>query len=148
MGAAAERACLLTLVERSTGLALVAKLAHRTATAVNRAALQLIRTSGLPFRTITWDNGTEFHGYRALDEAAGVQSYFAYPHRPWQRGSNENFNGLLRQYIPKRASVVRLRQTDCDALAHKLNTRPRKRYGYQTPIERYEQLRRVLHLGC
>lgn len=148
MGATGERACILTLVERSTGLALVAKLAHRTTTAVNRAALQLINGSGLPFKTITWDNGTEFHGYRALDEATSVQSYFAYPHRPWQRGSNENFNGLLRQYVPKRSSVARLRQSDCDALAHKLNTRPRKRYGYQTPIERYEELRRVLHLGC
>lgn len=148
MGATGERACLLTLVERSTGLALVAKLAHRTTTAVNRAALQLITGSGLPFKTITWDNGTEFHGYRALDEATGVRSYFAYPHRPWQRGSNENFNGLLRQYVPKRSSVAKLRQTDCNALAHKLNTRPRKRYGYQTPIERYEELRRVLHLGC
>ena len=148
MGATGERACLLTLVERSTGLALVAKLAHRTTTAVNRAALQLINGSGLPFKTITWDNGTEFHGYRALDEATGAQSYFAYPHCPWQRGSNENFNGLLRQYVPKRTSVAKLRQADCDALAHKLNTRPRKRHGYQTPIERYEELRRVLHLGC
>lgn len=148
LGATGERACLLTLVERSTGLALVAKLAHRTTTAVNRAALQLITDSGLPFKTITWDNGTEFHGYRALDEATGVQSFFAYPHRPWQRGSNENFNGLLRQYLPKRRSVAKLRQTDCNALAHKLNTRPRKRYGYQTPIERYDELRRVLHLGC
>lgn len=148
MGATGERACLLTLVERSTGLALVAKLAHRTTTAVNRAALQVVSGSGLPFKTITWDNGTEFHGYRALDEATGLQSYFAYPHRPWQRGSNENFNGLLRQYIPKRSSVGKLRQTDCNALAHKLSTRPRKRYGYQTPIERYEEPRRVLHLEC
>ena len=148
MGATGERACLLTLVERSTGLALVAKLAHRTTTAVNRAALLLITGSGLPFKTITWDNGTEFHGYRALDEATGTQSYFAYPHRPWQRGSNENFNGLLRQYVPKRTSVAKLRQADCNALAHKLNTRPRKRYGYQTPIERYEELRGMLHLGC
>ena len=148
MGATGERPCLLTLVERSTGLALVAKLPHRTTTAVNRAALQLITGSGLLFKTITWDNGTEFHGYRALDEATGIQSYFAYPHRPWQRGSNENFNGLLRQYVPKRTTIARLRQIDCDAIALKLNSRPRKRYGYQTPIERYEQLRGVLHLGC
>ena len=148
MGATGERACLLTLVERSTGLALVGKLAHRTTTAVNRAALQLIQSSRLPFKTITWDNGTEFHAYQALDNATGIQSYFAYPHCPWQRGSNENFNGLLRQYVPKRSSVEKLRQSDCNALAHKLNTRPRKRYGYQTPIQRYEQLRRVLHLGC
>ncbi|MEZ0473001.1 IS30 family transposase, partial [Luteimonas salinilitoris] len=100
IGTASERPCLLTLVERSTGLALVARLPHRTVKAVNRAALDLIRRRGLPFKTITWDNGTEFHGYQALEQVAGVRCYFAYPHRPWERGSNENFNGLLRQYLP------------------------------------------------
>lgn len=148
MGATNERPCLLTLVERSTGLALIGKLPHRTTLAVNRVAMQLIHHSGLPFSTITWDNGTEFHGYKAIDEATGTQSYFAYPHHPWQRGSNENFNGLLRQYVPKRNSVAKLTQSDCNRLAHKLNTRPRKRYGFKTPIERYEELRGVLHLGC
>jgi IS30 family transposase len=129
IGAVDERDCLLTLVERSTGLALVAKLAHRTVTAVNRAAVKLVRDSGLPFKSITWDNGTEFHGYKALEAATGVRCYFAYPHRPWQRGSNENFNGLLRQYFPKRRSLARMRQHHCDLIAHKLNQRPRKRYG-------------------
>lgn len=66
MGAAGERDCLLTLVERSSGVALVEKLRHRTVTAVNRTTLRLIGNSGLPFKTITWDNGTEFHGYKAL----------------------------------------------------------------------------------
>lgn len=148
MGAVGERDCLLTLVERSSGLALVQKLRHRTVTAVNRAALQLIRDSGLPFETITWDNGTEFHGYKALEEATGVRCYFAYPHRPWERGSNENFNGLLRQYFRKRKSLAGVRQRDCDAVAHKINSRPRKRYGYQTPIERLAELSGVVHLGC
>jgi IS30 family transposase len=148
IGAVDERDCLLTLVERSTGLALVAKLAHRTVTAVNRAAVKLVRDSGLPFKSITWDNGTEFHGYKALEEATGVRCYFAYPHRPWQRGSNENFNGLLRQYFPKRRSLARMRQHHCDLIAHKLNQRPRKRYGYKTPIERLDELLGVLHLGC
>lgn len=148
MGAAGERDCLLTLVERSSGLALVEKLPHRTVTAVNRAALKLIRDSGLPFKTITWDNGTEFHGYKALEEATGVRCYFAYPHRPWERGSNENFNGLLRQYFRKRKSLARVRQRDCEVVTHKLNSRPRKRYGYRTPIEKLEELSGVLHLGC
>lgn len=148
MGAAHERECLLTLVERSSGIALVAKLAHRTVTAVNRAVLNLIHESGLPFKTITWDNGTEFHGYRQIEAVTGVRCYFAYPHHPWQRGSNENFNGLLRQYCPKRKSLARLRQRDCDLIAHKLNSRPRKRYGYKTPIERIEELHGPLHLGC
>lgn len=148
IGSVHERACLLTLVERSSGMALIAKLPHRTTKAVNRATLTLIRESGLPFRTITWDNGTEFHGYKALEAAAGVRCYFAYPHRPWQRGSNENFNGLLRQYFPKRRSLAGSQQQTCDRVALKLNSRPRKRYGYKTPIERLQELLGVLHLGC
>ena len=147
MGAAGERACLLTLVERSTGYAVVAWLPHRTVLAVNRAAIRAIRSSGLPFKTITWDNGTEFHGYQALEQAVSVRCYFAYPHHPWERGSNENFNGLLRQYFPKRKSLARVRQADCDRITTKLNQRPRKRHGYQTPIQRLQQSG-VLHLGC
>jgi IS30 family transposase len=147
MGAAGERACLLTLVERSTGYAIVAWLPHRTVLAVNRAAVRAIGSSGLPFKTITWDNGTEFHGYRELEQALGVQCYFAYPHHPWERGSNENFNGLLRQYFPKRKSLARVRQADCDRITTKLNQRPRKRHGYQTPIQRLQRSG-VLHLEC
>ena len=148
MGATGERDCLLTLVERSTGLAVVIKLPHRTVRAVNRAVLQAIGTRGLPFKTITWDNGTEFHGYRELELATGVHCYFAYPYHPWERGSNENFNGLLRQYFPKGKSLARIRQADCNAVAAKLNHRPRKRYGFQTPAQRIEQSSGVLHLEC
>ena len=147
MGSAGERTCLLTLVERSTGWAEVVKLPHRTVHAVNRAVLAVIRGSGLPFKTITWDNGTEFHGYRALEEATGTRCYFAYPHHPWERGSNENFNGLLRQYFPKRKSLARTRQADCDRVVAKLNQRPRKRHGFQTPAQQIQRSR-VLHLEC
>lgn len=148
IGAADERDCLLTLVERSSGVALVAKLPSRTTAAVNRATLKLIRTSGLPFKTITWDNGTEFHGYKGLEQAAGIRCFFAYPHRPWQRGSNENFNGLLRQYAPKRCSLAHMRQRHCDLIAQKLNQRPRKRYGFKTPIERLDELLGALRFEC
>jgi transposase, IS30 family len=148
MGSAGERVCLLTLVERSTGFALVIRLPHRTVRAVNRATIEAITTSGLPFKTITWDNGTEFHGYRQIEAATGVQCYFAYPHHPWERGSNENFNGLLRQYFRKRKSLARKRQHHCDEAAAKLNSRPRKRYGFKTPIQRMQELSGVLHLGC
>ena len=148
MGASGERTCLLTLVERATGLALVIRLPHRTVRAVNRAVIGAIRNSGLPFKTITWDNGTEFHGYRQIEEATGVYSYFAYPHHPWERGSNENFNGLLRQYFRKGRSLSGKRQADCDQAVAKLNTRPRKRYGFQTPADRMRKLSGVLHLGC
>ena len=108
----------------------------------------LIRCNDLPFKTITWDNGTEFHGYRQIEQATGVKSFFAYPHHPWERGSNENFNGLARQYFRKGRSLARARQADCDQVAAKLNSRPRKRYGFQTPIQRMQQLSGVLHLGC
>lgn len=148
MGAADERDCLLTLVERSSGVALVAKLPNRTVKATNRAARKLIRESGLPFKTITWDNGTEFHGYKDLERATGVRCFFAYPHHPWQRGSNENFNGLLRQYFRKRCSLAHVRQRHCNVVARKLNHRPRKRYDYKTPIERLEALLGVLHFEC
>lgn len=148
MGAAGERGCLLTLVERSTGFAQVVKLPHRTVRAVNRATIAVIKNSGLPFKTITWDNGTEFHGYRALEQVSGVRCYFAYPHHPWERGSNENFNGLLRQYFRKGKSLAHVRQSDCNHVTAKLNQRPRKRYGFQTPAQRLHQLSGVLHLAC
>lgn len=148
MGAVGERCCLLTLVERATGFGVILRLPHRTVCAVNRVMIALIRTSGLPFKTITWDNGTEFHGYRKIEEATGVQSFFAYPHRPWERGSNENFNGLARQYFKKGKSLAGKRQSDCDLVAAKLNARPRKRYGFQTPIQRMQQLAGMLHFKC
>ena len=148
MGSAGERCCLLTLVERAAGFAKVVRLPHRTVRAVNRATIKLIRHSGLPFKTITWDNGTEFHGYREIEEATGVRCFFAYPHHPWERGSNENFNGLVRQYFKKRKSLTSKRQSDCDEVAAKLNSRPRKRYGFNTPIQRMQELSGVLHLGC
>ena len=148
MGSAGERCCLLTLVERAAGFAKIMRLPHRTVRAVNRATIELIRNSGLPFKTITWDNGTEFHGYKQIEAATGVQCFFAYPHHPWERGSNENFNGLIRQYFRKRKSLAGKRQSDCDEVAAKLNSRPRKRYGFKTPIQRMQQLSGVLHLGC
>ena len=148
MGSAGERNCLLTLVERATGFGLVVRLPHRTVRAVNRATVELLRASNLPFKTITWDNGTEFHGYKQIEAATGVQCFFAYPHHPWERGSNENFNGLIRQYFKKRKSLAGKRQADCDQVAAKLNSRPRKRYAFKTPIQRMQQLSGVLHLGC
>src|SRR3989442_555573 len=78
-------------------------------------------------RTITVDNGTEFHEYVALEQATATRFYFATPHHAWERGTNENTNGLLRQYLPKRQSMAHLTQHDCNRIATKLNRRPRKR---------------------
>ncbi len=87
------------------------------------------------FKSITADNGTEFHGYKAVEKATQTPFYFADPYHSWQRGSNENINGLIRQYLPKGQSMQGLTQVECNRIAHQLNNRPRKRYGYRTPAE-------------
>ena len=102
---------------------------------VNKVLIRLLRESPLPVRTLTLDNGTEFHGYRGVEAATGAKVFFARPHHPWQRGTNENTNGLLRQYWPKRASMASLSQRQCNQVAHKINSRPRKRHGYLSPLQ-------------
>jgi IS30 family transposase len=127
--------CIVTLVERSTGYVLIGKLPDRTVASLNRRTTQLIWRSPVPVRTITADNGTEFHGYRDIEDATGTLIYFATPYHSWERGTNENTNGLIRQYLPKRRSMATLTQPQCDAIALALNTRPRKRLGFLTPLE-------------
>lgn len=129
--------CVLTLVERKTGFVALGRLARRTGVDVNRRARRLIDAQPRPVRTLTVDNGTEFHRYAALERHTAIRVYFATPHHAWERGTNENTNGLLRQYLPKRQSMARLTQHDCNRIAQKLNRRPRKRLGYQTPEECY-----------
>lgn len=136
MGASWDKHCIVTLVERATGYTLIGKLRNRTAKELNKKVLELIRRSGLPFLSITYDNGTEFHGYAELEAATGATVYFARPHHPWERGTNENTNGLIRQYLRKGESMSGLAQRHCDAIAHRLNTRPRKRYGYRSPKQK------------
>jgi IS30 family transposase len=132
---ATDRHCVVTLVERVTGCVLLGKLRSRSVAATNRRVLQLIRAHRHLFKTITVDNGTEFHGYRDIERATGTTFYFATPYRSWERASNENANGLIRQYIPKRTSMKHLTQARCTAIALALNNRPRKRHGYLSPIE-------------
>ncbi len=136
MGAANEKPCIVTLVERSTGYLMIGKLPNRTTRAVNRKTISLMRRIDAPFLTITSDNGTEFHGYRKIEAVTGATVYFAHPHHPWERGTNENTNGLIRQYLPKKMSMANLTQRQCDAIAKKINNRPRKRYDYDTPNKR------------
>ncbi len=129
--------CVVTLVERATGETLIGKLRERTAAELNRRTIALIRKHPGKFLTITADNGTEFHSYREIERATGVKFYFATPHHAWERRTNENINGLIRQYLPKRSTMAQVSQRDCNRIAKKLNTRPRKRYGYDTPEERF-----------
>lgn len=137
LGAGQAAPCVLTMVERKTGYVVLGKLCQRRAPDVNARARQLIHAQPHPVRTITVDNGTEFHDYTALERTTKVRFYFATPHHAWERGTNENTNGLLRQYLPKRRSMARLTQHDCNRIATALNRRPRKRLGYRTPEECY-----------
>ena len=136
---AGSKDCVVTLVERRTGLVLVGKLADRTADSLSRRVTGIIGRHAGAFETITADNGTEFHNYQRVEERTGVVFYFARPYHSWERGSNENANGLLRQYLPKGESMAGLTQRQCNAIAYKLNTRPRKRLGFRTPLECFNE---------
>jgi len=127
--------CIVTLVERKTGFVHIGKLADRTTASLNQKTLMLIRRNPTAVKTITADNGTEFHQYKKIEEKSRARFYFANPYHSWERGSNENCNGLIRQYLPKGTSMASLTQQQCDAIAHQLNTRPRKRLNYKTPEE-------------
>jgi len=104
---------------------------------VRQRAIRLIGLGRQPVRIITADNGTEFHDYARTEQATIATFCFATPHHAWDRGTNENTNGLLRQYLPKGQSMARLTQRDCTRIARALNTRPRKRHHYQTPEDRH-----------
>ena len=125
--------CILTLVERKTGCVLIGKMKARTAAESNRALLELLARHPGRVKTITADNGTEFHWYGQIEAVSPVKFYFATPHHSWERGTNENTNGLIRQYLPKGKTMRGVRQSKCDLIADKLNNRPRKRHGYKTP---------------
>lgn len=137
---AGTKHCVVTLVERASGCVLIGKLPNLSVSALNRRVLALIGQAPHLFKTITADNGTEFHGYRQIECATGVTFYFATPYHSWERGSNENTNGLIRQYLPKRQSMKNLTQADCDRIAKILNHRPRKRFRFASPLERLREL--------
>ena len=137
MGTEHGRNSVLTLVERATGYTLMGKLGRHCAADAVARCIELIERHAGRVSTITADNGTEFHRYKQIEQATGVEFYFATPHHSWERGTNENTNGLIRQYLPKKTSFADVTQDNCDAIAAKLNSRPRKRLGFKTPEECY-----------
>ena len=127
-----------TLVERTTRYVLLLHLPNgRGAEEVNAAMKKAIATlPGELFRTITWDQGTEMSRHARFSIDTGIQIYFCDPHSPWQRGSNENTNGLLRQYMPKGTDLSLLSADDLARFARSLNNRPRETLGYMKPLEK------------
>ena len=102
---------------------MLGKLPDRCKVSMSTRIKTLIRRAKGRFKTITADNGTEFHDYEAVERSIPVKFYFATPYHSWERGTNENLNGLLRQYLPKRSNLRGLTQRRCDAIARQLNTR-------------------------
>lgn len=124
------RAVLPAMIERRSGFAVMKKITARTADQVTWAAAHAIAEHRDKIRTLTFDNGTEFHSYKVLEGVFPVKCYFATPYHSWEHGSNENLDGLLRQYLSKGTCMKRLTQKRCNWIAQELNTRPRKRHGY------------------
>lgn len=132
-----------TLVERMTRFTVLVQLDGRDmATVTRRPAATMTKLPEQVRRSLTWDRGMELAGHKDLTAATGLQVYFTDPRSPWQRGTNENTNRLLRQYLPKGASMADLTQDDLDRIALKLNTRPRKTLEFDTPADRLAPLLR------
>lgn len=131
---------IATLVERQTRYVMLVKLSSKDSEAVVNALIRQVHT--LPrelYKSLTWDRGTEMADHKRFTLATDIQVYFCDPHNPWQRGSNENTNGLLRQYFPKGTDLSGYTQAELDVVASRLNERPRKTLGYETPAERFHQ---------
>lgn len=142
LGSAASGSAVGTIVERTTGYLTLLHLPGRhDAASVADAVIE--QMSALPSwfaRTLTWDRGTELAQHKRITAATGIAVYFADPYSPWQRGSNENTNGLLRQYLPKGTDLHQYTAAQLQAIAAELNDRPRKRLGYHTPREALAKL--------
>ena len=130
-----------TLVERTTRLVVLVRMPTRKADVAASAFAGALNSIPAPLRkTLTYDQGKEMAEHRRLAQEAGIRIYFADPHSPWQRPSNENTNGLLRQFFPKGTSLSEFTQDQLDAVAASLNDRPRKTLGFATPNEEFAKL--------
>jgi transposase, IS30 family len=126
---------IVSLVERKSGYAVLAKVENKTSDQVSTAIIKRLKPIARWVQTLTYDNGKEFADHAVIDKVLGSTAYFADPYSSWQRGSNENLNGLIRQYIPKSRPLATVTDAELAKIEWLLNTRPRKRLGYRTPHE-------------
>ena len=129
---------IATLVERHTRYVMLARVSSKnTETVINALIKQAYKLPGELYKSLTWDRGKEMHDHKRFTLATDIQVYFCDPSSPWQRGSNENTNRLLRQYFPKGTDLSVHSQAKLNAVARQLNERPRKTLGFETPAERF-----------
>ena len=126
---------LVTIVERVTNFTLAAQVNSKSADNVTEATIALLKPIKDQVHTITADNGKEFASHDQISRALDANVYFAHPYSSWERGLNENTNGLLRQYFPKQTDLKKISQKEVEQVVINLNTRPRKGLGFKTPLE-------------
>jgi IS30 family transposase len=131
---------IATLVERQTRYVMLVKVAGKdTQTVVNALVRHARKLPQELYKSLTWDRGKELAAHKRFTLATDIKVYFCDPQSPWQRGTNENTNGLLRQYLPKGLDISGYSQASLAAIARKLNERPRKTLGYRTPAEMFDE---------
>lgn len=134
---------LLTINDRKTGLCKIRKIKDKSAKQIARQIVRALKKEKGSIYTITTDNGKEFSEHEYVSKKLGIEFYFADPYSSWQRGSNENLNGLIRQYFPKKCNFDDVTNYDIMKVENQLNNRPRKRYGFRTPKEEFNLLTKV-----
>lgn len=131
-----SKECLLTLVDRKTRYLEIIKLPNRKATTVNQAIKSFLETPiGSMMKTYTTDRGSEFTRFDELEKETGIEIYFADPHSPWQKGTNENINGLIREFFPKNTLFSNVTHEEVKKVQYLINIRPRKTLKWKTPLE-------------
>jgi IS30 family transposase len=135
-----HQGALLTINDRVSGLLIMERLQGKTAAEVTAATITRLAPFKAQLHTITSDNGKEFAGHEEIATELGIDFYFARPYHSWERGSNENLNGLVRQYIPKKTNILELEKSFIQDVEKALNDRPRKRHGYLSPLTIHQQL--------
>lgn len=135
-----HKGAIVTIVDRLSLMTLIAKVDSKHAELVTKATTRLLkRYKRRAAHTITADNGKEFSGHQEISRALGVDFYFAHPYSSWERGTNENTNGLIRQYLPKGTEFRSVNDEKCQFIMDRLNNRPRKCLGYRTPKQVFEE---------
>lgn len=130
---------LLTVNDRATGMLKMAKIDSKEASVVEAKLIEILEEWKPFLQTITSDNGKEFANHKTIADALNILYFFAKPYQSWQRGANENLNGLIRQYFPKKSDFKLINKEYVKEIENKLNNRPRKRYGFKTPNEVFSQ---------
>lgn len=135
-----HQGAIVTINSRASGMLKMKKVKNRTAEEVSKATEELLKDWVPYINTITADNGKEFAMHQRIAENLNVEFYFANPYHSWERGANENLNGLIRQYFPKKTDFETITNRRIQEIEDRLNNRPRKRLNFETPSERMEKL--------